>query len=46
MDTPYVDAEKCIGCGACSYNCPVQDLPAIRVTSIGEFRSPDRKLIL
>ncbi|MFA5865388.1 MAG: 4Fe-4S dicluster domain-containing protein [Phycisphaerae bacterium] len=44
--TPYVNSETCIGCGACQFNCPVQDLPAIRVTSIGEFRSPQRKLTL
>lgn len=43
---PYVVPERCTGCGACEYHCPVQDRPAIRVTSIGEFRSPQRKLIL
>jgi MauM/NapG family ferredoxin protein len=43
---PAIDSQACIGCGACQYNCPVQDLPAIRVTSIGEFRSPERKLDL
>lgn len=43
---PTVDSAQCIGCGACQFNCPVQDLPAIRVTSIGEFRSPQRKLNL
>ncbi len=44
--TPFVSAEKCTGCGACQFNCPVQDLPAIRVTAIGEFRDPQRKLTL
>jgi len=43
---PVIDPGQCIGCGACQFNCPVQDLPAIRVTSIGEFRSPQRKLTL
>jgi MauM/NapG family ferredoxin protein len=43
---PTIDPKQCIGCGACQYNCPVQDLPAIRVTSIGEARSPQRKLTL
>ncbi len=43
---PVVDPVQCIGCGACQFNCPVQDLPAIRVTSIGESRSPQRKLTL
>jgi polyferredoxin len=46
LHVPVIDSQACIGCGACQYNCPVQDLPAIRVTSIGEFRSPDRKLNL
>jgi len=46
FEMPYVNSELCTGCGACEYNCPVQDLPAIRVTSIGEFRSAERKLTL
>jgi len=43
---PVVNPERCIGCGHCEYHCPVQDLPAIRVSSIGESRSTNRKLIL
>jgi ferredoxin-type protein NapF len=46
LAVPFIRPDLCIGCGACQYNCPVQDLPAIRVTSIGEFRSPQRKLNL
>jgi MauM/NapG family ferredoxin protein len=46
LNVPVVDPKQCIGCGACEFNCPVQDLPAIRVTSIGEFRDPNRKLLL
>jgi len=46
LAVPYVNAQSCTGCGACQFNCPVQDLPAIRVTSIGEIRSDQRRLML
>ncbi len=38
---PRVDHELCIGCGICETKCPVRDLPAIYVTSIGESRSKE-----
>ena len=28
---PVVKADRCIGCGICEYNCPVQGAAAIRV---------------
>ncbi|MBZ4672686.1 MAG: 4Fe-4S ferredoxin iron-sulfur binding domain protein [Deferribacteraceae bacterium] len=31
---PIVNPELCIGCGICTYKCPVTDMPAIYVTSI------------
>lgn len=43
---PFVNVESCIGCGICENKCVVQDLPAIRVTSIGEHRSRQNQLIL
>ena len=46
LDMPYVKPELCIGCGICENKCPVQDKPAVRVTSIGESRNPQRKLTL
>ncbi len=43
---PVVDPEICIGCGICETRCPVVDLPAIRVTAIGESRNPENPLLL
>ncbi len=43
---PYVDAEKCIGCGECEHVCPFKDQPAIRVTSANETRHRDNQPIL
>ncbi len=43
---PYVDPSLCIGCGICEHECPVTDLPAIRVSAIGETRSTNRRLLL
>ncbi len=46
LDQPYIDPARCIGCGICEYECPVKDQAAVRVTAIGETRSPDRRLLL
>jgi len=43
---PYLDPRQCVGCGACEYACPVQDRPAIYVTSVGESRSPANQILL
>ena len=43
---PYVDPERCVGCGACEFACPVQDRPAVYVTSIGESRSKSNQILL
>jgi ferredoxin len=37
---PYLDAEKCVGCGTCEHKCPVTDKAGIRVSSVGESRNP------
>lgn len=39
LHRPYVDAARCIGCGLCQRECPLEDLPAIRVSAVGETRA-------
>lgn len=43
---PHVDPKLCIGCGACSYACPVKGSPAIYVISVGETRNPGNSILL
>jgi polyferredoxin len=43
---PRVSIDLCIGCGICESKCPVQDLPAIRVTSANEDRNPNNRVLL
>jgi polyferredoxin len=46
LQRPFVDIEKCIGCGICEHECPVSGIKAIRVSPEGETRSVDRKLLV
>ena len=46
LKLPRVDLDLCIGCGICERRCPLQDIPAIRVSCIGESRSPQNQLLL
>lgn len=43
---PRVDLELCIGCGICETKCLVLGKPAVSVTSIGESRSEENRLLL
>ncbi|MFZ0862953.1 MAG: 4Fe-4S binding protein [Candidatus Sulfotelmatobacter sp.] len=43
---PYLDPAHCVGCGACEHACPVQDRPAVYVTSVGESRSRTNQILL
>jgi ferredoxin len=46
LQRPYIDVEKCIGCGVCEHECPVSGRKAVRVSAEGESRSIERRLLL
>ncbi|NUO51382.1 MAG: 4Fe-4S binding protein, partial [Polyangiaceae bacterium] len=46
VQRPHVDPSLCIGCGACEKVCPIQDKPAVYVTSVGETRSKTNIILL
>ena len=45
LQRPHVDPELCTGCGLCENRCPVGELAAIRVSSVGETRDPGNRLL-
>ena len=46
LQRPYVDPQRCIGCGICQHECPVPGKRAIRVTADGESRNREHSLLL
>jgi polyferredoxin len=46
LQRPYVDPQRCIGCGICQHECPVPGKRAIRVTADGESRDRNHSLLL
>ncbi len=46
LQRPYVDPQRCIGCGICQHECPVPGKRAIRVTADGESRDREHALLL
>lgn len=44
--TPQINLTRCIGCGICSYKCPIKGAPAIYVRAVGESRSPSNRILL
>jgi len=45
LQRPHVDPELCTGCGLCENRCPVGELAAIRVSSVGESRSVANRML-
>ena len=46
LKRPHVDPALCVGCGACTYACPVKGAPAIYITAVGETRNPRNRILL
>jgi ferredoxin len=46
LQQPYVDPEKCIGCGICQHECPVKGKRAIRINAENESRNRKHSFLL
>ncbi|UCD82757.1 MAG: 4Fe-4S binding protein, partial [Desulfobacterales bacterium] len=46
VQLPYVDLQRCVGCGICENKCPVRGFPAIRTIAAGETRSLRNQILL
>ena len=38
LKQPFVDLNRCVGCGACEFACPLQEQPGVYIASSGENR--------
>jgi polyferredoxin len=46
LQQPYVDPHRCIGCGVCEHECPVQGRRAVRVSAENESRQALHRLVV
>jgi MauM/NapG family ferredoxin protein len=46
LQRPVVDPARCIGCGVCEHECPMNGLRAIRVTADNESRDRGHAILL
>jgi ferredoxin len=46
LQQPYVDPHRCIGCGVCEHECPVQGRRAVRVSAENESRHDRHRLVV
>jgi polyferredoxin/ferredoxin len=46
LQQPWVDPQRCVGCGVCEHECPIKGLRAIRVTAENETRSHEHGMLL
>ncbi|MDD5458898.1 MAG: 4Fe-4S binding protein [Phycisphaerae bacterium] len=45
LQRPYIDPDKCIGCGICEHECPVSGKKAVRVSAVGETRNREKNFL-
>lgn len=44
LQRPYVNPDRCIGCGVCEHECPVSGKRAIRITAENETRNREHAI--
>ncbi|MDX9786455.1 MAG: 4Fe-4S binding protein [Desulfobacterales bacterium] len=46
LQQPYIDPQRCIGCGVCEHECPVQGQRAVRVSAENESRHARYQMVV